>query len=59
MWNEEMQGGIAQSNNKKSDSIIEEKKVRFSVKVDEDENRKWDEELQGVRATENMNVNAD
>ena len=59
MWNEEMQGGIAQSNNKKSDSIIEEKKVRFSAKVDEDENRKWDEELQGVRATENMNVNAD
>ena len=59
MWNEEMQGGIAQSNSKKSDSIIEEKKVRFSAKVDEDENRKWDEELQGVRATENMNVNAD
>ena len=58
MKDEEMQGGVAQSNNKKSVSTSEEKKVRFSAKVDEDENRKWDEELQGVRATENMNVNA-
>ena len=36
MWDEEMQGGTAQSNNKKSARAAKEKKIQFSRKVDED-----------------------